>query len=63
MNELIKEKKYLYDKLITAIDGKNEQELKYLLDVIKIRFGSAGNERLKALEFFLQQLIDIIFPT
>ena len=54
MNELIKEKKYLYDKLITAIDGKNEQELKYLLDVIKIRFGSAGNERLKALEFFQQ---------
>jgi len=62
MNNLIVERKQLFDKLAAAMEKNDETEINYILDVLKLRFGIGGKERAKILEYFFSQVIELLLP-
>eukprot|EP01017_Pseudomicrothorax_dubius_P051019 TRINITY_DN974_c0_g1_i4.p1 TRINITY_DN974_c0_g1~~TRINITY_DN974_c0_g1_i4.p1 ORF type:complete len:425 (+),score=90.32 TRINITY_DN974_c0_g1_i4:58-1332(+) len=63
LNTLVSERNNLFEKLEKSMrSGADQSEVDLLLDSMRLRFGANGKERVNAINYLFNQIVDIFIP-
>ncbi|KAL4443202.1 hypothetical protein ABPG74_002269 [Tetrahymena malaccensis] len=62
MTQLLQERQKLFDKLEEKIKEKDDLEIQYIMDSLRLRLGLSGKTRNQALYSFYDEIVKLIMP-